>query len=91
VRPRAIDLRIDALVLSGFERVDRRAVLRALEGELARLLAEPHAWTDVDTRAERGGQVRASAGAADAALGRAVAARLHAVVSRGGRSRGGGR
>ncbi|HKC33733.1 MAG TPA: hypothetical protein VKC16_09740, partial [Xanthobacteraceae bacterium] len=36
-----LDLRIEELVLHGFERVDRHQVASAIERELARLLREP--------------------------------------------------
>jgi hypothetical protein len=38
-----LDLRIEELVLHGFERVDRHQVASAIERELARLLREPAA------------------------------------------------
>ena len=38
-----LDLRIEELVLHGFERVDRHQVVSAIERELARLLREPAA------------------------------------------------
>lgn len=47
MRPRAIRLHIDELVLHGFEQADRAALGAALETELARLLAagDPAALT----------------------------------------------
>jgi hypothetical protein len=56
-----LDLRIEELVLHGFERIDRHQVASAIEHELARLLREPAAhdpqhWRDAagrDLGAER--------------------------------------
>ena len=50
-----LDLRIEELVLHGFERVDRHQVASAIERELARLLREPAAHDRLRRREVPGG------------------------------------
>ena len=49
-----LDLRIEALMLHGFERIDRYQVASAIERELARLLREPAAHDRLRRRGATG-------------------------------------
>jgi hypothetical protein len=55
----ALDLRIEELVLHGFERVDRHQVASAIERELARLLRDPAAPDRLRRRGASGGSAGA--------------------------------
>jgi len=54
-----LDLRIEELVLYGFERVDRHQVASAIERELARLLHDPAAHDRLGRRGASGGSAGA--------------------------------
>jgi hypothetical protein len=54
-----LDLRIEELVLHGFERVDRHQVASAIERELARLLHDPAAHDRLGRRGASGGSAGA--------------------------------
>jgi len=54
-----LDLRIDELVLHGFERIDRHQVASAIERELARLLREPAAHDALRRRGATDGRADA--------------------------------
>jgi hypothetical protein len=54
-----LDLRIEELVLHGFERVDRHRVASAIERELARLMREPAAHEALRRRGAADGNVGA--------------------------------
>ncbi len=84
--PRAIELHIDELVLHGFSPADRLRIGAALEGELARLLAEsgipPELARVSGIERVDGGQLELSAGASARDLGAGIA---HAVYGSLGR------
>jgi hypothetical protein len=54
-----LDLRIEELVLHGFERIDRHQVASAIERELARLLREPAAHEALRRRGATDGRADA--------------------------------
>src|SRR4030088_2301126 len=54
-----LGLHIDELVLHGFERIDRRGVVSAIERELARLLGEPAAQQRLRGRDRTDGELAA--------------------------------
>ena len=82
----SVDLRIDALVLDGFEQSDRELIAAALRGELSRLLAEEGlpAGLRAPARIDRvdGGIFAAAAGAGSATIGAQLARSIYRGLSR---------
>lgn len=95
MRPYAIDVRIESVVVHGLGRIDRNALAGALERHLTMLLYGTARgrfdWHDTDVGASRAAPVTRAAPGADN-LGRELAASLHEVIvhaetgERGGRT-----
>jgi hypothetical protein len=94
VRPRAIEVHIEELVLDGFARRDRLAIADAVEAELTRLIAEGGVGALGERQASvervQAGSFRAEAGARGAAIGAETAKAVFGGITSdgdGGRKR----
>ena len=83
MRPHAIDLHIESIVLHGFEGVDRDALAGALEQHLSALLRDtarlPIEWNERETPATAAAPVRMKGGGSRG-LGCELAASIHRAV-----------
>jgi hypothetical protein len=91
VKPRAIELHIDELVLRGFSQADRLAVGDAVERELSRLIAE-RGIAGIERHAPEldridAGRFQAEPGARVPGIGAQVAGALHRGLTSTGKTR----
>ena len=92
LKPQAIELHINELVLRGFEQSDRLAIGDAVERELARLIAQ-HGLAGMERREpniERvdAGKFKVAPGARPHRIGAQVAGAVHGGISAQAASRG---
>jgi hypothetical protein len=83
LKPQAIELHIEEVVLDGFARRDRHAIGDAIERELSRLLAERGIeGSNSDRDHIDAGRFRAAAGAKPQAIGASIADCVHKGLAR---------
>jgi hypothetical protein len=80
----SVELRIDKLVLHGFDPADRAAIGHAVETELGRLLSEDSLPASLTGLAEieriDGGPIHVDAGAKPTSIGRRIAQAVYRVI-----------
>jgi hypothetical protein len=85
LKPQAIELHIEELVLDGFSRASRPQIGDAVERELARLLAENglpgYSGGAVEIERLDGGAFRVAPGASANAIGKQVAQAIHRPIA----------